>query len=106
MTPEIIQKAKELLAAEWAADGRDDMAMLLIKPELGTVANPAIRAIAKALQDTQRMDWFSGGISRWLSKCPTGEWCAQDDVVGHWYADTPRAAIDAAIADDQADESI
>lgn len=65
MTPELIHKARELLAAEWAADGRDDMAMLLVKPELGTVANPAIRAIAKALQDTARLDWIESKIQEY-----------------------------------------
>ncbi len=47
--------------------------------------------------DTERMDWFSGGIDRFLSQCPTGEWCAQDDVIGAWHGSTPREAIDAAI---------
>lgn len=82
-----------------------------LKHELRTMATRLERGdFQKAMEwlrehgpDTERMDWFSGGISRWLSECPTGEWCAQDDVVGHWYADTPRAAIDAAIADDKAD---
>ena len=49
-------------------------------------------------EDGARLDWFSGGIDRFLSQCPTGEWCAQDDTVGAWYGDTPRAAIDAARA--------
>lgn len=48
--------------------------------------------------DTERMDWFSGGIDRHLSQCVNGEWCAQDDVIAAWYGDTPREAIDAAIA--------
>jgi Lar family restriction alleviation protein len=48
-------------------------------------------------EDSARLDWFSGGIDRFLSQCPTGEWCAQDDTVGAWYGDTPRAAIDAAM---------
>lgn len=47
--------------------------------------------------DTELMDWFSGGIDRNLSQCPTGEWCAQDDVVLACYGDTPRAAIRAAM---------
>ena len=49
-------------------------------------------------EDSARLDWFSGGIDRFLSQCPTGEWCAQDDTVVAWYGETPRAAIDAARA--------
>lgn len=48
--------------------------------------------------DSERLDWFSGGVDRFLSQCPTGEWCAQDDVIGAWYGATPREAIDVAIA--------
>lgn len=47
--------------------------------------------------DTELLDWFSGGIDRHLYQCPTGEWCAQDDVILACYGDTPREAILAAI---------
>lgn len=53
MNDSIEQRARELLAAEWRADGRDDVATLLQAPNLATMKNPAIRAIVAALSQAQ-----------------------------------------------------
>lgn len=50
--------------------------------------------------DTQRMDWFSHGPGRSLSQCEDGEWCAR-----FYFGDTPRSAIDAAIAAEKTDKA-
>ncbi|HJS06910.1 MAG TPA: hypothetical protein VJ809_04595 [Pirellulales bacterium] len=62
-------------------------------------AEAAEARVRELERDAARLDWFSsGGIDRIMYECPNGDWCAQDDVIGAWHGDTPRAAIDAAMA--------
>ena len=55
--------------------------------------------------DTERLDWFTSGKGRNLFQTMGGEWCAQDDDWENWFGDTPRSAIDAAIAAAKADST-
>lgn len=49
-------------------------------------------------EDAARLDWLLGGTARKIYRTICDEWCAQDGVLGSWYGNTPREAINAARA--------
>lgn len=71
-----MQRARELLAAEWRKDGFDDIAMSIQQPDLVTAKNPAIRAIVAALRSQSAQ-----------AACPA---CKGDGYTGHPMDDGER----------------
>ena len=80
-----------LIALGGKCDGNTILADA-IRQQLATRPAPA------EVGDGALLDWLIGGIDRLVFRTQGGEWCAQDDVIGAWYGDTPRAALTAALA--------